>query len=218
MRNLALAMNRSSQTERLTATRSPMLQIDNLVFNAWGRRFFDRATVTLPLAAKVGLVGRNGAGKSTLFKLILGELGADGGDIAIPRGARVATVAQEHPATPVTLLDTILEADEQRNALYAELETASPSGSPTSTRGWRRSTPTAPRPARARSWPGWASPRPTWAGRWPSSPAAGACAWRWPRLCSPSRTCCCSTNRPTISISRAPCGSRRGCANTRTRR
>ena len=103
-----------------------MLQIDNLVFTAWGRRFFDRATVTLPLAAKVGLVGRNGAGKSTLFKLILGELGADSGDIAIPRGARVATVAQEHPATPVTLLDTILEADEQRNALYAELETAAP--------------------------------------------------------------------------------------------
>ena len=103
-----------------------MLAIDNLVFNAWGRRFFDRATVTLPLAAKVGLVGRNGAGKSTLFKLILGELGPDGGEIAIPKGAKVATVAQEHPATPVSLLDTILEADEDRRALYAELETAAP--------------------------------------------------------------------------------------------
>ena len=34
-----------------------MLQIDDLVFNAWGRRFFDRATVTLPAQAKVGLVG-----------------------------------------------------------------------------------------------------------------------------------------------------------------
>lgn len=31
----------------------PMLQIDDLVFNAWGRRFFDHATVTLPLNAKV---------------------------------------------------------------------------------------------------------------------------------------------------------------------
>ena len=41
-----------------------MLQIDELVFNAWGRRFFDRATVTLPQNAKVGLVGRNGVGKS----------------------------------------------------------------------------------------------------------------------------------------------------------
>ncbi len=45
-----------------------MLRIHDLVFDAWGRRFFDRATVSLPVGAKVGLVGRNGAGKSTLFR------------------------------------------------------------------------------------------------------------------------------------------------------
>ena len=103
-----------------------MLQIDDLVFNAWGRRFFDRASVLVPPNAKVGLVGRNGVGKSTLFKLVLGELSPDGGDVLLPRGARIGSVDQEHPATPVTLLDTILAADTQREALFAALETAAP--------------------------------------------------------------------------------------------
>ncbi len=103
-----------------------MLQIDNLVFDAWGRRFFDSASVTIPAGTKVGLVGRNGVGKSTLFRLILGDLAPLGGDILLPKAARIGSVDQEHPATPVTLLDTILAADTERDALHAQLEVAEP--------------------------------------------------------------------------------------------
>jgi ATP-binding cassette subfamily F protein 3 len=103
-----------------------MLQIYELVFDAWGRRFFDKATVSIPVGAKVGLVGRNGVGKSTLFKLIQGELHAGGGEIGMPKAARMTAVAQEHPATPVSLMDTILEADVERASLLRELETAEP--------------------------------------------------------------------------------------------
>jgi ATP-binding cassette subfamily F protein 3 len=39
-----------------------MLRIENLVFDAWGRRFFDSASVAIPSGTKVGLVGRNGVG------------------------------------------------------------------------------------------------------------------------------------------------------------
>jgi len=103
-----------------------MLQIKDLVFDAWGRRFFDRATVTLPKDAHVGLVGRNGVGKSTLFRLIKGEFVAGSGELGMPKAARMGSVDQEHPATPVPLLDTVLAADVERASLLTQLETADP--------------------------------------------------------------------------------------------
>jgi ATP-binding cassette, subfamily F, member 3 len=103
-----------------------MLAIDALTYDAWGRRFFDEASVTLAPGMKAGLVGRNGAGKSTLFKLILGELQPTGGDIRMPKAWRVATVDQEVAASPVLLLDAVLALDVRRARLMAELETAAP--------------------------------------------------------------------------------------------
>jgi ATP-binding cassette subfamily F protein 3 len=103
-----------------------VLRISELTYDAWGRRFFNQASVSIPAGAKVGLVGRNGIGKSTLFKLILGTLHNGGGEITWPKAARIAAVDQEHPATPVTLMETILEADIERAALTASLETADP--------------------------------------------------------------------------------------------
>jgi ATP-binding cassette, subfamily F, member 3 len=103
-----------------------MLRIENLVFDAWGRRFFDSASMSIPAGTKVGLVGRNGVGKSTLFKLILGDLVPLSGEILLPKSARIGSVDQEHPATPVTLIDTILAADTRREALHAALEEAAP--------------------------------------------------------------------------------------------
>jgi len=103
-----------------------MLRIQDLVFDAYGRRFFDHASAALPVGAKVGLVGRNGAGKTTLFRLIKGELSAGGGDILMPRAARVGTADQEQAASPVPLIETVLAADLERATLTAELETAPP--------------------------------------------------------------------------------------------
>ncbi|HEY5071423.1 MAG TPA: ABC-F family ATP-binding cassette domain-containing protein [Caulobacteraceae bacterium] len=103
-----------------------MLRINDLIFDAWGRRFFDGASASLPAGGKVGLVGRNGAGKSTLFRLIRGDLSPSGGTIELPKLARLGWVDQEHPASPVGLLDTVLQADLERSSLFAELETAPP--------------------------------------------------------------------------------------------
>lgn len=103
-----------------------MLQITDLTYDAWGRRFFDGASVSLGPGSKTGLVGRNGAGKSTLFKLILGELTPGAGEIATPRGWRLATVDQEIAASPQLLIDAVLERDRRRATLLDALEGARP--------------------------------------------------------------------------------------------
>ena len=101
-----------------------MLTIENLTYRIGGRVLLERANLALPAGHHAGLVGRNGTGKSTLLKLIAGELHADSGDITLPNGTRMGMVAQEAPAGPESLLDTVLMADRERTALLAEAEHA----------------------------------------------------------------------------------------------
>ena len=95
-----------------------MISIQNLNFSIGGKPLFADASASVPPRTTVGVIGRNGCGKSTLFKLIRGELTPDGGEIEVPRQARIGGVAQEAPASDVSLLDTVLAADIERCLLY----------------------------------------------------------------------------------------------------
>jgi ATP-binding cassette subfamily F protein 3 len=99
-----------------------MLTIDAITCRIAGREILAGAGARLPAGRRIGLVGRNGAGKTTLFKLILGQLGPDAGEITKPQGWRIGAVAQEVPAGPTALLDTVLAADPERLTLLAEAE------------------------------------------------------------------------------------------------
>jgi len=99
-----------------------MLAIDNLVVRIAGREILSGATANLPAGRRTGLVGRNGAGKSTLFKVILGQLQPDGGQVGWPSAWKVGAVAQEAPGNDVSLLDTVLQADKELTELLARAE------------------------------------------------------------------------------------------------
>jgi ATP-binding cassette subfamily F protein 3 len=99
-----------------------MLVIDNITVRIAGREILKGATANLPGGRRIGLVGRNGAGKSTLFKVILGQLHQDDGEISVPSSWRIGAVAQEAPGTEVSLLDTVLAADPERLTLLSEAE------------------------------------------------------------------------------------------------
>lgn len=101
-----------------------MLRIDDISYSIAGRPLFEHASASIPEGHKVGLVGPNGAGKTTLFRLIRGENALDGGAISLPSRARIGGVAQEAPGTTTSVLDTVLEADQERASLMSESETA----------------------------------------------------------------------------------------------
>ncbi|HEX9536468.1 MAG TPA: ABC-F family ATP-binding cassette domain-containing protein [Stellaceae bacterium] len=99
-----------------------MLTISGLTYRIGGRTLIDQASAQIAEGSKVGLVGRNGAGKSTLLDLIRGALQPDGGSIEVPRGYRIAFLAQEAPGGEASPLDTVLAADYERAGLLAERE------------------------------------------------------------------------------------------------
>ena len=101
-----------------------MLSITDISVRVAGRLLIDRGSAQIVPGARVGLVGRNGAGKSTLFQAIRGELPTETGTITIPPRWRVGSLAQEAPNGPDSLIEVVLKADLERDALLREAETA----------------------------------------------------------------------------------------------
>ncbi len=100
-----------------------MLTVSNLTYKVGHRTILEDCGVTIMDGWKVGIVGINGAGKSTLFKLISGDLQADDGVISMAVEQRLGMVRQDIPETDTSLIDLVLEANEEMAALWKATET-----------------------------------------------------------------------------------------------
>ncbi len=75
-----------------------------------GRLVFSDVSLQIKAGDKIALVGRNGIGKTTLFRILLGELSPDRGEVARSRGTRMGYLPQEVALDKSwTLLDEVLE-------------------------------------------------------------------------------------------------------------
>ena len=100
-----------------------MLTIDGVTVRLGGRAILEGASATVPVGARVGLIGRNGAGKSTLMKALIGEIEPDEGEVSKPSRARIGYIAQEAPSGTMTPEEVVLASATERAQLLEELET-----------------------------------------------------------------------------------------------
>ncbi len=111
-----------------------MLTLAGITLRIAGRTLIEGADLQIAQGHKVGFVGRNGTGKSSLFKLVLGELQADQGEVQLPARARIGSVAQEAPGGATTPLEAVLAADRERQSLLDERARAGRDGGPSAER------------------------------------------------------------------------------------
>ena len=71
------------------------LNIDRLSLAFGTKVILDGVTFSADETDKIGIIGGNGAGKSTLFRLILGELTPDSGNVYLSRGKTVGVLRQD---------------------------------------------------------------------------------------------------------------------------
>ena len=101
-----------------------MLSFQNMSLRRNGELLIEQLSLTIYQGQKVGLVGANGIGKTSLFKLILGELDADIGQLGLSPGTRIAHMAQEIPGADVSALEYVVSGDSALVAVRTRLAQA----------------------------------------------------------------------------------------------
>lgn len=105
-----------------------MIALRQVALQRGTQRLLDNADLTLNDGVKAGIIGANGAGKSSLFKLLLGELGVDQGEVEMSGNQRIAHMAQEVDALDRAIIDYVMDGDIALRQAQADLETAQASG------------------------------------------------------------------------------------------
>ena len=176
---------------------------------------------SIALGDRIGLVGPNGAGKTTLLRLAAGRDEPDRGEVHRKRGLSLGLLAQEAHFDAAFMAAPDLRTAVRTGAAHLERDgraswprssaTAASASRPTPTSstefevlgGYTLDQRVDDGAVRARLRAATSGP-----SRRRRCRAASRRGPRWPGSSSPTRTCCCSTSRPTTSTSTRSSGSR----------
>ena len=104
---------------------APIYTLKNIHLAFGDNQLFENVELYINKGDKICLVGRNGSGKSTLLKVIAGVIEADGGEIFIQPGTKIAYMPQEPDLSEYSTLKQAilsgLESDEKDNGYLADI-------------------------------------------------------------------------------------------------
>ncbi|MCL2851951.1 MAG: ABC-F family ATP-binding cassette domain-containing protein [Defluviitaleaceae bacterium] len=106
-----------------------LLSVNNLTKSFGDTPVLKEVSLTLARGEKAAIIGRNGAGKTTLFRILTGEMAADGGDVAFPREHKLGYMSQASALTEgntihaemLSVFAPIIELEERLRRTEAEM-------------------------------------------------------------------------------------------------
>ena len=88
-----------------------MISLQDISLRLGSQLLLDEATLTIYAGQKVGIIGRNGTGKTSLFKLLMGELSPDTGELDFPKDLRKSQMRQETIGSDRPAVDYVMDGD-----------------------------------------------------------------------------------------------------------
>ena len=88
----------------------PIIAAQGLSKRYGAEPLFRDISFTLSEGERIGLIGPNGSGKSTLLEILRGRVVPDAGEVAIRRGTRLASVAQNSEFAADATIRSVIEA------------------------------------------------------------------------------------------------------------
>lgn len=88
-----------------------MITLTDIELRRGAKLLLQNAELAVHPGQHVGIIGANGCGKSSLFKLLMGEVAADAGELFIPSNWRIAHMAQELANSERSAVDFVLDGD-----------------------------------------------------------------------------------------------------------
>jgi ATP-binding cassette, subfamily F, member 3 len=101
-----------------------MISLDKVSLQRTGNYLFEDSSLSIHSGQHIGITGANGCGKTSLFKLLLGELSVDSGDLNLPAEIHIGHMAQEVEYSENAAVEYVIDGDSRLRQTERDLAEA----------------------------------------------------------------------------------------------